>query len=389
MSRGGPRKVVVLGSTGSVGTSTLDVVRSMPERLKVVGLSAGRQWRKLARQIQEFAPRAAALAVAEERAQFEQAVCGLDVELLFGLEGVCDLAALDGADVVMSAIMGWAGFAPAVRALERGRVLALANKEALVVGGEILREVAQRSGGAILPVDSEQSAVLQAMRSGRREEVARVVITASGGPFRGMPRDKLQAVTPEQALQHPTWQMGKKITIDSATMMNKALEIVETRWLFDVDPDRIQTVIHPQSIVHSLVEFVDGSVVAQLGVPDMKLPIQFALTYPDRVPGPVERLDLARIGRLELMEADPEEFPALALGYEVARKGGTSGAVLNAANEVAVESFLQGRIKFTDVVPLVAAVLRRHQVREHPDTADLERADRWARQEALRCSAQL
>jgi 1-deoxy-D-xylulose-5-phosphate reductoisomerase len=311
------------------------------------------------------------------------------VELAFGPEGVCELAALEDADVVVGAIMGWAGFAPAVRALERGRVLALANKEALVVGGEILRGVAQRSGGIILPVDSEQSAVLQAMRSGRREEVARVVITASGGPFRGMSKDRLERVTPEQALQHPTWRMGRKITIDSATMMNKALEIVETRWLFDVDPDRIQTVIHPQSIVHSLVEFVDGSVVAQLGVPDMKLPIQFALTYPDRVPGPVERLDLARIGSLELMEADPEEFPALTLGYEVARKGGTSGAVLNAANEVAVESFLQGKIKFTDIVPLVATVLRRHTVREHPDAADLERADRWARQEALQCSTQL
>ena len=380
---------MVLGSTGSVGTSTLEVVQSMPERLRVIGLSAGRQWRKLARQVRQFRPRAAALAAVEDRAQLEQALSDLDVELAFGPEGVCELAALEDADVVVGAIMGWAGFAPAVRALERGRVLALANKEALVVGGEILRGVAQRSGGIILPVDSEQSAVLQAMRSGRREEVARVVITASGGPFRGMSKDRLERVTPEQALQHPTWRMGRKITIDSATMMNKALEIVETRWLFDVDPDRIQTVIHPQSIVHSLVEFVDGSVVAQLGVPDMKLPIQFALTYPDRVPGPVERLDIARIGSLELMEADPEEFPALALGYEVARKGGTSGAVLNAANEVAVESFLQGKIKFTDIVPLVATVLRRHTVQEHPDTADLERADHWARQEALQCSTQL
>jgi len=379
------KNVVVLGSTGSVGTSTLEVVRSLPGRLRVVGLSAGSQWEKLARQVREFRPRAAALANETHRARLEHALGDTATELLFGPDGPCRLAAMPEAEVVVSAIMGWAGFASAAKALECGRVLALANKESLVVGGRILMDAAQRHGGTILPVDSEQSALLQALRSGRREEVARVLITASGGPFRGIPRHQLGSVTPQQALQHPTWRMGKKITIDSATMMNKALEIVETRWLFGLEPERIEVLIHPQSIVHSLVEFVDGSVVAQLGVPDMKLPIQFALTYPERVAGPVQPLDLAHVGGLELMEADPEEFPALKLGYEVARKGGTSGAVLNAANEVAVESFLGRKIGFNDIVPLVSTVLRRHEVQPRPDIEALEQADRWAREEARRC----
>ncbi len=378
---------MVLGSTGSIGASTLEVIRSMPERLRLVGLSAGSQWEKLARQVREFKPRAAALADVRGRQPLRQALGEVEVELFFGSEGVCEVAGLAGADVVLNAIVGWAGFRPTLRALECGRVLALANKESLVVGGEIVRD-ALRRGGTILPVDSEQSAILQALRSGRREEVARVIITASGGPFRGVPQRELAGVTPEQALRHPTWRMGKKITIDSATMMNKALEIVETRWLFDLPVEQIEVLIHPQSVVHALVEFVDGSVVAQLGVPDMKLPIQFALSYPARVEGPVQRLDLAQLGRLELRGADPEEYPALKLGYEVARKGGTSGAVLNAADEVAVELFLGRKIGFNEIVPLVAAVLEAHEVRQGADVEELERADRWAREEAIRCLAQ-
>jgi len=379
------KNVVVLGSTGSVGTSTLQVARGLRERVRVAGLSAGSQWRELAEQVREFRPRAVAVADPAGREGLQSALEDVDVRVLSGEEGVCELAALPEADIVVNAITGWAGLAPAMRALECGRVLALANKESLVVGGELLRRAAEDSGGVILPVDSEQSAVMQALRAGAREEVARVVITASGGPFLDASPRELARVTPEQALQHPTWRMGKKITIDSATMMNKALEIVETRWLFDLDPARIDVLIHPQCVIHSLVEFVDGTVMAQLGVPDMKLPIQFALTYPDRVPGPVQRLDLAAASPLELRPADPHTFPALALGYEVARRGGTSGAVLNAANEVAVAAFLARRLRFDQIVPLVASILHRHRVQEHPDMEALVEADRWAREEARRC----
>jgi len=387
----GPKRIVVLGSTGSIGVNTLTVARSMPARLEVTALSANAQWEELARQIREFRPVAAAIADPEQLAPLKDAVGGLDVELLPGPDGVSELAGREDADIVVNAVTGWAGFAPTIRALEAGHVLALANKESLVVGGEIVMDLVARCGGTLLPVDSEQSAVLQAMRSGRAEEVARVIITASGGPFRGASKEVLRDVTPQQALQHPTWRMGSKITIDSATMMNKALEIIETHWLFDLEPDRIAVLIHPQSIVHGMVEFVDGSLVAQLGAPDMKLPIQLALTYPDRVAGPAQRLDLASAGNLELLAADPEEFPALALGYEVVRRGGASGAALNAANEAAVDLFLQGAIRFTDIVPLVAAALERFAPRQphrRLDVADLERADCWARQEVVACSAQ-
>jgi 1-deoxy-D-xylulose-5-phosphate reductoisomerase len=301
------------------------------------------------------------------------------------MEGVCSVAAWPDADIVLHAIAGWAGFRPAVRALETAHVLALANKESLVVGGHILMRLMEAHGGLILPVDSEQSAIAQAMRSGRRQEVKRVVLTASGGPFRSMQQCDLQNVTPEQALRHPTWRMGKKITVDSATLMNKALEIVEARWLFGLRPEEIEVLIHPQSVIHGIVEFVDGSMIAQLSVPDMKLPIQYALTYPERMDGPVQSLDLAAIRSLELSKPDLNQFPALSLGYEVAQKGGSAGAVLNAANEVAVDAFLKGRLKFTDIVPAVREVLHRHSVVAEPSVDELEQADLWAREEMQTC----
>ena len=383
------KRVAMLGSTGSVGSSALALVRSMPERFRIVALSAGSRWKELARQIEEFKPEAAALANVRHKAELERAVGGAGVELLFGQEGLCELVRRDDVDVVLSAIAGWAGFSSAVEALKCGHLLALANKESLVVGGGMLLRLAKSGGGMILPVDSEHSAIMQALRSGRRQEVARVVITASGGPFWNLPAERLAEVTPEQALSHPTWSMGKKITIDSATLMNKALEVIEARWLFELEPDRIDVLIHPQSIIHAMVEFLDGSVVAQLGVPDMKLPIQFALLYPERVEGPVRRLDLAQVGRLEMFEPDHDRFPALKLGYEVARRGGTSGAALNAANEVAVRSFLEGRIRFTDIVPLVRDVLEGHEFIGEPDVAQLVETDRRAREETLKCLRRL
>ena len=387
MSSNSVKNVVILGSTGSVGRSTMEVVRAMPDRLRACALSAGSRWEELSAQIREFRPDAAAIADTACRDEMQQAVADSGTQLFFGQEGICKVAEWPDADVVVHGISGWAGFAPAVRAVQAGHTLALANKESLVVGGHILMKLAESAGAMILPVDSEQCAIAQAMRSGRRHEVARVIITASGGPFRCTPPEELREVTPQQALCHPTWQMGKKITIDSATLVNKALEIVEARWLFDLRPDQIDVVIHPQSVIHSLVEFIDGSIVAQLGVPDMRLPIQYALTYPERFDGLVEHLDLGSIGQLELTTPDLERFPALSLGYEVAEKGGTSGAVLNAADEVAVEAFLEGKIRFTDIVPIVQHVLSRHAVKDSPDIAEIERADHWAREETLRCSS--
>ena len=377
--------VVVLGSTGSIGESTLSVVRGLPDRLEVVGLGAGSRWQELARQIEEFEPAAAALADIRHRSCLEKACSGKDVKLFYGPEGMCELARMPQAQVVVCAVSGWAGFPAALAALECGRVLALANKESLVVGGELLMRLAKSRGGTILPVDSEPSAIMQAMRCGRRDEIARVIITASGGPFRGIPRKKLREVTPEQALQHPIWHMGKKVAIDSATLMNKALEIIETRWLFDLAPERIEVLIHPQCVIHSMVEFVDGSVIAQLAMPDMRLPIQCALTYPDRVEGPAARLDPAHMGGLELRKPSPDELLALQLGYEVARMGGTSGAALNAANEFAVESFLGGKLRFTDIVPLVRMVVERHRNINDPDIRQIEEADCRARGEAAKC----
>jgi len=384
MDKAGKKKLVVLGSTGSVGRNALEVVRAMPHRFQVVGLCARSRWGELAGQIHEFKPQVAALADVQCLDGLLGAVKGSSTQVLGGEEGVCEVAGWPEADIVLSAISGGVGLPSAVRALESGHTLALANKEALVMAGQFIMNLAARGGGEVIPVDSEHSAIFQAMRSGGRTEVAQVIITASGGPCYGMDEEQLRKVTPARVLQHPTWNMGTKVTVDSATMMNKALEIIEARWLFGLPPDRIRVLIHPQSIVHSMVEFVDGSVVAQLAVPDMKLPIQFALTHPERVEGPVQRLSLADVGRLEFMPASPEQFPALALGYRVAESGGTSGAVLNAANEVAVAAFLEGRIGFTDIVPHVQRVLDANRPGEASALEDIMAADRWAREEAQR-----
>jgi len=389
MKKSARKRIVILGSTGSVGTSALEVIRAMPERFEVVALSACSRWRALAGQIREFSPRVAALVDTGYRQGLEEAVGRTRTELLWGEEGVCEVARWPEADLVLSAITGGAGLPAALGALEAGHSLALANKEALVMGGGLLKQLASENGAEVIPVDSEHSAIWQAMRSGSPTEVARVIITASGGPFYGMSEEELREVTPDQALAHPTWHMGKKVTIDSATMMNKALEIIEARWLFELSADKIKVLIHPQSIVHSMVEFVDGSVVAQLAVPDMKLPIQYAFTFPEHVAGPVSRLDLAQVARLDFAEASPEKFPSLELGYRVVQTGGTSGAVLNAANEAAVAAFLKGRMKFTDIVSHVKRVLDRCEddTVQAPALEDIVCADRRAREEAEACLA--
>ena len=381
------RRVAVLGSTGSIGTNTLDVLGRLGRDFELVGLAANRRWERLAEQVAAFRPRAAALAAEEGFAELAARVGDNCTELAHGAEAVAALAAAEDVDIVVDAIVGAAGLAPALAAIRAGKTLALANKECMVMAGPILTRAAAESGARIIPVDSEHSAVFQAMHAGRASEVRAVWLTASGGPFRALPLAELAAVTPAQALEHPNWSMGPKITVDSATMMNKALEVIEAKWLFGLAVEQIRVLVHPQSIVHSMVEFLDGSTIAQLGLPDMRVPIQYALTYPERRPGPVAAADLAAVGRLDFEPADLERFPALGLGFRAAATGGTMGAVLNAANEVAVAAFLDGRLRFTDIACLARDVMDRHDVVAEPSLAAICDADRWARQEATSWSS--
>jgi 1-deoxy-D-xylulose-5-phosphate reductoisomerase len=375
--------VAVLGSTGSIGRSALEVIAASDGDLAAVALSAHANTTLLAQQALQA--RARFVVVTDPEAD-ESPLDALpaSVARLSGPDAVARIAALPEVDVVLAAIVGAAGLQGAWAALEAGKTLALANKETLVIAGPLVMDLARRRGAAVLPVDSEHSAVFQALQAGRRDEVRRIVLTASGGPFRLHTPEELARVTVADALAHPTWSMGRKITVDSATMMNKALEIIEARWLFDLSADQIDVVVHPQSVVHSLVEFVDGSVVAQLSPPDMKLPIQYALTWPRRLPGVAARMDWRQSWRLEFEPPDFERFPALALGLEAARAGGTTGAVLNAANEAAVAGFLAGELGFTEIVPACRDVLDHHDFESRPTLERLLELDRWARQEVTR-----
>jgi len=377
-------QVAVLGSTGSIGQSSLEVIAASEGRLRAVVLAAHTKTELLLEQAKAFRPRKIVVTdpAAAEMQDWRPLPRG--VELAIGPEAVLEAVADDQIDVVLSAVVGSAGLQGTWAALEAGKTVALANKESLVVGGPLVTRLAREKNAPLLPVDSEHSAVFQALRAGRREEVARVVLTASGGPFRTYSKEQLAGVTVDEALAHPTWDMGPKITIDSATMMNKALEIIEARWLFDLAADQIGVVIHPQSIVHSMVEYQDGSVIAQLSPPDMKLPIQYALCWPDRVPGVAAKLDWSRAMHLEFEPPDFERFAALELGLEVARVGGTAGAVLNGANEAAVAAFLDGRLGFHEIVPACRRVLESHHFDPSPSLDELLRLDHWAREEVLR-----
>jgi 1-deoxy-D-xylulose-5-phosphate reductoisomerase len=376
------KKIVILGATGSIGTQTLDVARACPDRIQVVGLSAHRHWQELFELARIHRPRWVALTDLELCESIDAEALERPSTLLWGSEGVERMATDPSVDVVVSAMVGAAGLRGTLAALEAGKNVALANKETLVVAGPLVKAVANRRGVALMPIDSEHSAIFQCLQGGRRSEAVRLILTASGGPFRTTPIARLESVTAEEALRHPTWQMGKKITIDSATMMNKALEIIEAHYLFDLPPERIEVLIHPQSMVHSLVEFVDGSVLAQISPPDMRLPIQYALSFPERWPGPSRRWDLTASQNWTFEPPDPARYPALRLGYEVVRLGGTAGAALNAANEVAVASFLDGRIRFPDIVCLCRDVLDHHPFDSNPTLEELYWVDRWARLEA-------
>jgi len=376
--------IAVLGSTGSIGTSALEVIAASEGRLRAVALSAHQRFDVLVSQAHQFRPRWVIATDEAAADRFRWSGLPMGTELIVGQRGLEQVAADDEVDLVLAGIVGSAGLRSTLAALEAKKTVALANKETLVMGGELITKLAAKRGATILPVDSEHSAVFQALRAGNREEVARVVLTASGGPFRHLSIDELRQVTVEDALAHPNWVMGPKITVDSATMMNKALEIVECRWLFGLAPEQIEVVIHPQSVVHSFVEFVDGSVIAQLSPPDMKLPIQYALEYPHRQAGVAERLDWRSRWQLEFEPPDRERFPALELGYLCAKQGGTSGAVLNAANEAAVEAFLSGELHFTEIIPACRSVLESHHFEPSPSLLRLIELDEWARQEVSR-----
>jgi 1-deoxy-D-xylulose-5-phosphate reductoisomerase len=374
----------VLGSTGSIGTNCLDVIHHLSDRLQAVGLSAHSSWTTLFEQAERYRPRWLTLTDPDSARAADLTRLPSGTRLLRGEEGIATMVSAPEVDVVVTAIVGAAGLAGTWAALEAGKTVAVANKETLVMAGELVMALASRKGARILPVDSEHSAIFQAMAGGRASEVERVVLTASGGPFRGRSRAELAAVTVEEALRHPTWRMGPKITIDSATLMNKALEIIEARWLFGLPPERITVIIHPESLVHSFVEFTDGSVLAQLSPPDMRLPIQYALTYPERCPGPARRINWRELENCHFEQPDQDTFPALQLGYEVARRGGTTGAVLNAANEAAVGRFLAGELRFLDIPRACRAVLDNHNFSASPTLAELAALDRWARQEVSR-----
>jgi 1-deoxy-D-xylulose-5-phosphate reductoisomerase len=376
--------VVVLGSTGSIGRNTLEVIAASCHGLRAYALSAHSNTASLLKQAEAAHPRWIVASDPEAAARQDWSSLPAETQLLVGDEGIGRVVAEPDVHIVVSAIVGSAGLRGTWAALEAGKTVALANKESLVMAGPLVNRLAKQTGATILPIDSEHSAVFQALQAGKREEVKRVVLTASGGPFRTYSYEQLAAVTVADALDHPTWDMGKKVTIDSATLMNKALEIIEARWLFDLDPDQIGVVIHPQSIVHSLVEFIDGSIIAQMSVPDMKLPIQYALTWPHRRPGVAERLDWSQAMHLDFEPPDFQRFAALSLGLEAARAGGTAGTVLSAANETAVAAFLAGVLGFRDIVPLVKNVLENHDFDPNPSLDQLLAADRWARQEASR-----
>jgi 1-deoxy-D-xylulose-5-phosphate reductoisomerase len=375
------KRLVVLGSTGSIGTQSLAVVERHPEKLSVEALAAGRNVELLVQQAKQFRPRLVCVAAPEDAARVRDALPE-GVEVACGAAGLVEAARRD-ADLVIGALVGSVGLEPVLAALARGTDVALANKEVLVMAGALVVDAAARSGARVLPLDSEHAAIHQCLAGHPRAALLRLVLTASGGPFRTWPAERIEAATPEQALAHPNWEMGPKISVDSATLMNKGLEVIEARWLFDVEAERIEVVVHPESVVHSLVEYVDGSWLAQLSVPDMRIPIAYLLGLPERLPLPeLPRLDLAALGSLRFEPPDLARFPALGLAAEAARRGGTAPAVLNAANEVAVGAFLERRIPFAAIAPTVADALDAVAIQPGLELAEIRAADRRARERA-------
>lgn len=374
------KTIALLGSTGSIGRNVLSVVRRFPARFRIAGLAAGTNVDELRRQVMEFSP--GCISVADEEAARSLADSlprEFGRRIYCGPDGMRRVAVCGEAEMMVSAVVGSVGLLPTLDAIGAGKDIGLANKETLVMAGSLVMDAVRQSGVRLLPIDSEHSAIFQALEAGRRQDVSRLILTASGGPFRTKTSDELQEVTPEQALAHPNWAMGRKISIDSATLMNKGLEVIEARWLFGVEPERIGVVIHPQSIVHSLVEFIDGSVVAQLGIPDMRIPIAYALSYPERLGLGLSRLSLSQCGNLSFFQPNYDCFPALQLAFDALRQGGTKTAALNAANEMAVAAFLEGRLEFLDIAGIVAATLDRTANGDETDLQAILAADDQAR----------
>ncbi len=359
------KKISILGSTGSIGTQTLDIVRKEAD-LQVTALAAGTNVDLMERQVREFRPSLAAMWTEEAAKDLKERLRDVPVKILCGMDGLLETAVCEESQVLVTAIVGMIGIRPTIAAIEKGKTIALANKETLVTAGHIIMPLAAKKGVPILPVDSEHSAIFQSMHGENRDRVERIYLTASGGPFRGRKRDQLASITVEDALNHPNWSMGKKVTIDSSTLVNKGLEVMEAKWLFGVDLDRIQVVVHPQSIIHSAVGYADGGIMAQLGMPDMKLPIQYALFYPDRRPMDTERVDFFKLGQLTFEEPDTDTFRGLALAYQAARRGGTLPTVFNAANEMAVALFLQHKITFLQIPELIESSMENHSVTDDP-----------------------
>ena len=370
----GTKKIAILGSTGSIGTQTLDILRKESD-IQVTAMAAGYNVELMEKQVREFRPILVAMWTEEAAKDLRERICDLPVKITCGMEGLLEVATHEEADVLVTAIVGMIGIRPTIAAIEHGKTIALANKETLVTAGHIIMPLAAKKGVPILPVDSEHSAIFQSMHGENRERVEKILLTASGGPFRGKKREELASMTVEDALNHPNWSMGKKVTIDSASLVNKGLEVMEAKWLFDVDLDQIQVVVHPQSIIHSAVQYVDGGIMAQLGVPDMKLPIQYALFYPDRRPMDTKRVDFFQLKELTFEEPDTDTFRGLKLAYQAARQGGTLPTVFNAANEMAVALFLQRKITFLQIPELIERSMENHQVIGNPSVEEILAAE--------------
>ncbi|OPH61965.1 1-deoxy-D-xylulose-5-phosphate reductoisomerase [Paenibacillus ferrarius] len=372
------KRIAILGSTGSIGTQTLDIVAHAPEQFQIEALSGGYNSQLLIEQIHKFHPKVVSVATKELAEKVSSQVSSA-TKVLYGQEGLLEVAASTDADFVVTAVVGSQGLKPTMAAIEAGKHIGLANKETLVSAGHIVTDAARRRGVALLPIDSEHSAIFQCLNGENRKQIAQITLTASGGSFRDRSRADLEGVTVEQALQHPNWSMGAKITIDSATMVNKGLEVIEAHWLFGLSYDQINVLIHPESVIHSYVEFVDNSVIAQLGNPDMRVPIQYALTYPDRYPTPTKKLDLAAIGKLHFREMDFERFPCLRMAFESGKQGGTTPTVYNAANEIAVARFLNGEITFLQIEQIIETVLQKHDSIPTPSLDAIHEQDLWSR----------
>ncbi|MFH1701121.1 MAG: 1-deoxy-D-xylulose-5-phosphate reductoisomerase [Candidatus Zixiibacteriota bacterium] len=376
------KNITILGSTGSIGCSALEVITSNPGAFNIVALAAGKNLDELKKQIKRFHPKIVSVFSEKEADLLKKDLTDKDIEIIYGPEGLKKLASLEKNDIVLNSLVGAAGLMASLETIKAGKKLALANKESLVVGGPLFEDEVIKSGGKILPVDSEHSAIWQCMNAGKLSEIRKIILTASGGPFRTREIESFKDITVDEALAHPTWKMGPKITIDSATMMNKGLELIEAVWLFTMPADQIEIVIHPQSIIHSLVEYDDSSIIAQLSNPDMKLPIAYALFWPDRVESDNGRLSLTEAGRLDFFAPDEKKFPALKLARNAAKAGGTAPAVINAANEMAVAYFLDGRIGFVQITELIERILVEHDVVKKPDLDDILNADRETRNKA-------